>query len=257
MQMVLVLVTGSALANARPIKRGMKAVAATAKTPDTAIIIVTVVMILGSWFNWGFGLIISALLAKEVAKVVRGIHYPLLVASAYSGFIVWHAGFSGSIPLKIAGVDSIMTQFADGAIVPASTTIFSWQNLVLVVVFLITLPLINKLMMPKDKAEILEVDPALLEDDEEPVNTEGMTPARRLEEAWILSYIIGAIGLVYIIKYFLDGGSISLNIVNFIFLVLGLFLHKTPIRYVRAVNDAIKTCGGIVLQFPFTRESWA
>lgn len=28
-------------------------------------------------------------------------------------------------------------------------------------------------------------------------------------------------------------------------------MHKSPIKYVRAVNEGIKTCGGIVLQFPF------
>lgn len=251
MQMVVILVTGTALATSKPVHRGMKAIAAATKTPGQAIVVVTIVMIVGCWFNWGFGLIISALVAREIAKSVRGIHYPLLVASAYSGFVVWHAGFSGSIPLKIAGEDSIMAQFADGVIVPASQTIFSWENLLLVVVFLITIPIINRLMMPKEKSEIMEVDPALLADDEDEEEAGEMTPARRLENAWVLSYIIGLFGLTYIIVYFVRGGSISLNIVNFIFLILGIILHRTPIRYVRAVNEAIRNCGGIVLQFPF------
>ena len=251
MQMVLILVTGTALATSKPVHRIMRAIAASAKTPGQGIVIVTIVMVVGCWLNWGFGLIISALVAKEIAKSVRGLHYPLLVASAYSGFVVWHAGFSGSIPLKIAGEDSIMAEFADGAVISASQTIFSWENLLLVAVYLVTIPIINRLMMPKDKNEIIEVDPELLADEPEDEDNEEMTPAKRLENARAFSYLIGAVGIVYIVIYFAGGGSIGLNIVNFIFLMLGIILHGTPIRYVKAVNEAIRNVGGIVLQFPF------
>ncbi len=253
MQMVLILVTGSALATSKPIHKALKSLARVAKTPAQAIALVTVVMVIGCWFNWGFGLIISALLAKELAKNIKNIHYPLLVASAYSGFVVWHAGFSGSIPLKIAGADPIMKKFADGAIIPTSQTIFSWQNLLLIAIFLITIPIINMLMSPKNKEEILVVDPALFEDDDDaPLKAKkDMTPAERIENSPILSMIIGAIGVVYIVNFFVTGGGLGLNIVNFIFLTLGIILHKTPIKYVKAVGDAIKSCGGIVLQFPF------
>lgn len=253
MQMVLILVTGSALATSKPVHRCLKSIATVAKTPTQAIVLVTVVMVIGCWLNWGFGLIVSALVAKELAKNIRKIHYPLLVASAYSGFVVWHAGFSASIPLKVAGVDSIMTRFADGVIIPTSQTIFSWQNLLLVAIFLVTIPIINVLMTPKNQDEILEVDPALFADDEEaPLKAKAdMTPAERIENSWILSMIIGAIGVVYIVSFFVKGGGLGLNVVNFIFLILGIILHTTPIRYVNAVNDAIKNCGGIVLQFPF------
>ena len=253
MQMVLILVTGSALAMSKPVHKGLKSIATVAKTPTQAIVLVTVVMVVGCWLNWGFGLIVSALVAKELAKNIRKIHYPLLVASAYSGFVVWHAGFSASIPLKVAGADSIMKQFADGVIIPTSQTIFSWQNLLLVAIFLVTIPIINMLMTPKNQDEILEVDPALFEDEEEaPLKAKAdMTPAERIENSWILSMMIGAIGVVYIISFFVKGGGLGLNVVNFIFLILGIILHTTPIRYVNAVNDAIKNCGGIVLQFPF------
>lgn len=253
MQMVLILVTGSALATSKPVHKVLKSIASAAKTPTQAIALVTIVMVVGCWLNWGFGLIISALLAKELAKNIKNIHYPLLVASAYSGFVVWHAGFSGSIPLKVAGADPIMAKFADGVIVPTSQTIFSWQNLLLVAIFLVTIPIINVLMSPKNKDEILTVDPALFEDDEEaPLKArKDMTPAEKLENSWILSMIIGAIGVIYIVVFFVRGGSLGLNIVNFIFLILGIILHKTPIRYVKAVAEAVKNCGGIVLQFPF------
>jgi short-chain fatty acids transporter len=254
MQMVMILITGSALATSKPVKKLLVSIASAAKTPGTAIIINTVVMIIGSWLNWGFGLIVSALLAKEMAKRIKGIHYPLLVAAAYSGFVVWHAGLSASIPLKIAGADAIMKKYAGGAVIPTSQTIFHWQTLLIAGVLLLTLPLINRLMMPKNKEEIIEVDPEIFKDDdiEEPLkNKKDMTPAEKIERAWILNMIIGVGGIGYAIYHFAKGGDFSLNIVNFMFLILGIILHGKPINYVRAVNEAAKTTGGIALQFPF------
>lgn len=253
MQMALIIVTGSALATSKPIHSALKGISRAAKTPGQAILLVSFVTAICCWLNWGFGLIIGALLSKELAKTVRGIHYPLLVASAYSGFLIWHAGLSASIPLKIAGADSIMKQFADGTVVPAGETIFSVPNLILLLILLVTLPIINRLMLPK-KEEVFEVDPALFKDEEveETVKPrKDMTPAERLENNMILSLIIGAVGVIYIVQYFVKGGGISLNIVNFIFLSAGILLHKTPIRYVRAVNEAVKGVGGVILQFPF------
>lgn len=253
MQMALIIVTGSAMATSKPVHSLLKTIAKSAKTPTQAIMLVAFVAAICCWINWGFGLIIGALLAKELARTVRGIHYPLLVAAAYSGFLVWHAGLSASIPLKIAGADSIMEKFADGAMVPASETIFSVPNIILVVLLVVTLPIINRLMHPK-KEEVFEVDAALFVDDEkeEPKkDKKDMTPAEKLENNMIISLIIGVIGVVYIVQYFVKGGGISLNIVNFIFLIIGILLHKTPIKYVRAVTEAVKGCGGVILQFPF------
>ncbi len=254
MQMALIIVTGSAMATSKPVHSLLKTIAKSAKTPTQAIMLVAFVAAICCWINWGFGLIIGALLAKELARTVRGIHYPLLVAAAYSGFLVWHAGLSASIPLKIAGADSIMDKFADGTIVPASETIFCVPNIILVVLLVVTLPIINRLMHPK-KEEVFEVSASLFAEDdkdEQPVkDKKEMTPAEKLENNMIVSLLIGAIGVVYIVRYFVKGGGISLDIVNFIFLIIGILLHKTPIRYVRAVTEAVKGCGGVILQFPF------
>ena len=256
MQMVLILVTGSALATSKPVYHLLKSIVKVAKTPSQAVIFTTVTMIIGCWLNWGFGLIVSALVARELAKTIKGIHYPLLVASAYSGFLVWHAGFSASIPLKIASPDKIMEQFGNNEIIPVSETIFAWQNILLVFVFLITIPFINKLMHPKKKKDIIEADPMLFEEDEEThkdldkTSMYKRTPAERLEKSWGITLALGIIGITYLIYHFLMGGNISLNIVIMIFLTLGILFHKTPISYVRAINSATKSCGGIILQFP-------
>ena len=252
MQMVLILVTGSALATSRPVRRLLEGIAVRTRTPAQAIVLVTLVMMVGCWINWGFGLIVSALLAKELARNVRGIHYPLLVASAYSGFIIWHAGMSASIPLKIAGPDTIMEKFAGGEIIPVSRTVFAWENLALVAALLAIVPLINWLMMPRDGEKIVTADGIDIGEDTGGGGPDrARTPAERLEQSRILSIAIGLIGVIFIVRFFAGGGRFGFNILNFIFLIAGIILHGTPIRYVRAVNRAVRTCGGIILQFPF------
>ena len=61
MQMVVVLLAGHVLASSPPIKRVLNKMAGTVKTSGGAILLVTIVSLVASWINWGFGLVIGAL----------------------------------------------------------------------------------------------------------------------------------------------------------------------------------------------------
>ena len=253
MQMVLVLVTGHVLASSPLFKKILGGLATTAKSPGSAIIIVTVVSIIASWINWGFGLVIGALFAKELAKRVKSVDYRLLIASAYSGFLVWHGGISGSIPLSIA-TDKHPFESKMG-IISTSETIFSTYNIAIVLALFIILPLLNRFMMPsKDKT--ITVDPAILDDATSThaasIEKDSITPATRLENSFIVSLIIGILGLIFISYYIITHGfQLNLNIVNFTFLFLGILCHWTPKRFLDAVANAVKGAAGIIIQFPF------
>lgn len=249
MQMVIVLVAGHVLANSPVFKKLLSSLAGMAKSPGSAIILVTVVSIIASWINWGFGLVIGALFAKEIAKKVTNVDYRLLVASAYAGFVVWHGGLGGSIPLSIATADHPFESIM--GIVPTSQTIFAGYNLFIIAVLFITIPLLNRWMMPKPE-DTVTVDPAKLEDPIEVEVPEKKTPASRMEDSVILSMLIGALGVIYLVNHFVRNGfDLNLNIVNLIFLILGIIFHGTPRRFLAAVANAVKTAGGIVIQFPF------
>lgn len=258
MQMVLVLVLGSAFANAPAIKKLIARIASIAKTPVQAIIVVTFFSLLACWLNWGFGLVVGAILAKELARQIKGVDYRLLIASAYSGFVVWHAGISGSIPLALATPDAPGTQGAlatatGGAvthIISTSQTIFAPWNLICCLIILVCLPFINAKMHPAP-GEAITVDPKLLAEAQIEYAAP-VTPAEKMENSVTCSAIIAIAGLVYLVYYFATSGfNLSLNIVNFIFLILGIIFHKTPIGYVRAIADSAKGAAGIILQFPF------
>lgn len=251
MQMVLVLVTGHVLASSQIFKKGLGSLASFAKTPGQAIVIVTFVSMIASLINWGFGLVIGALFAKELAKRVNNVDYRLLIASAYSGFLVWHGGISGSIPLTIA-TPGHFTEDIIGTI-PTSETIFSTFNMVIVLGLLIFIPIINRLSMPS-KEQTITVDPALLQDDIQAtaIEKEALTPADKLENSKLLSLLIGLVGLAFLFYYFVNNGfKLNLDIVNFLFLFLGILFHGTPRLFLDAVLNAVKGTSGIIIQFPF------
>ncbi|UAL50428.1 short-chain fatty acid transporter [Metabacillus dongyingensis] len=253
MQMVLIIVTGHVMASSPFFKKLLGTLANLPKTPGQAIILVTVVALAACWINWGFGLIIGALFAKEIAAKVEGVDYRLLIASAYSGFIIWSGGLSGSVALTIA-TPGHFTEHLIG-VVPTSETIFSVFNLVILSGLFILVPIINRLMVPpKDKAFV--IDPALLEDKEffEAASEEQtvLSPADRLENSQILSLLIGLLGIAFLVYYFVKNGfALNLDIVNFLFLFIGIILHKTPRQFLKAVTDSVKSASGIIIQFPF------
>lgn len=256
MQMALVLVLGTALATAPLVKRAINAAAGVPKSPTSAIIFITVVSMIACWLNWGFGLVVGAILAKEIARKVKGVDYRLLIASAYSGFIIWHAGFSGSIPLQLASYSEAIEKQTAGAVtesIPTSLTIFSAWNLIIVIAIIIVIAFVNAQMHPTPE-DTVTVDPKLLvETETAKVTDKTATPAEWLERFPLLSILVAILAIVYLIYTYKTKGSItlSLNVVNLIFLTLGIIFHGTPISYVNAITDAAKSAGGIILQFPF------
>jgi len=247
MQMVLVLVLGSAMASASVCKKALGAIARTCHSKMQGILVVTAVSTVCCWLNWGFGLIVGALLAKEIAKVVTDVDYPLLIASAYSGFVIWHAGLSGSIPLALAGGYTVGETLYQAA---TNETIFHPVNIIMCAAILVLMPFVNYAMHP-DKEHTILVNPALLVDEEEKEYTVD-TPAEKIEHSKVLWVIVMVLGFAYIVNYlFIQKGSIGLNIVNMIFMFLGILFHGDLRKYVDAIGEAAKGASGIILQFPF------
>ncbi|WP_264080886.1 short-chain fatty acid transporter [Paracoccus jeotgali] len=248
MQMLLVLVTGFILASSPPVRRLLRSVAGLASSAGSAIILVTLVSLAASWINWGFGLVVGAIFARELARQVK-VDYRLLVASAYSGFLIWHGGISGSIPLTVATPDHF-TQDVIG-IIPTSQTIFAGWNLLLVALLVIALPLINRMMMPRPEETVL-VDPAVLgEEADLPPLPPSATLAERMEASPILMYLVGGAGLIWLAQYAASLGGLNLNVVNFLFLFVGIVLHGSARSLLGALDEAVRGGAGIVLQFPF------
>lgn len=251
MQMALIIVTGHALASSGPVKRMLRLTASVARTPAQGVMLVTFFGLSACAINWGFGLVVGAMFAKEVARRVKGSDYPLLITCAYIGFLSWGGGLSVSMPLLAATPGNPVEHIA--GLIPVSQTMFTGYNAFITFGLIFIMPFVTRMMMPKP-GDVITIDPVLLEEEADFQKT--LPPdapiSERLEESRVLTLIVGALGIAYLGSYFYEKGfNITINTVNLIFLISGMLLHKTPMAYMRAISAATRSTAGVLVQFPF------
>lgn len=274
LQMALIIITGYVVATTRPVYRVIAALAGLAKTPRGAVAMVAFFAMTSSWLNWGFSLIFSAMLAKEVARKVERVDYRAVAASAFLGLgSVWAQGLSGSAALQmatasamqegtrliVAGRDPVTGKpLVPGGIIPLSSTIFLWQSVVSVIVEIAVVTLVVYLYAPPagraKTAAHLGIDLGLSPLDQPAPEARKLTPGEWLEHKPYLNLLFAAAAIAYLWGYFRAAPSvvqaISLNTINLALLTAGFVLHGTPARLMRAVKEATPSVWGVILQFP-------
>ncbi|WP_316157109.1 short-chain fatty acid transporter [Cupriavidus sp. BIC8F] len=252
-QIAVILAMGYVLATAPFTDRMLDRIVGAVHSPRTAVIVATLVGGIGSYLNWGFGLVIGGIIARKLALKVRGVHYPLIIAAAYSGFTLYGLGLSASIPVLISTPGHPMEKLM--GVIPLSETIFSMPMLLTSLAVIVTLPLLNAWLHPRNPADVVEIrrhqEPAKAETGSAHSMGGENTLAARLNHSRILSLAIGLCGMAYAVIYFTQGGSLDLNLINFLILFAGVLLLGTPVNYVAKLNEGIKTISGIILQYPF------
>jgi short-chain fatty acids transporter len=256
-QMVLVLVTGHALANARIIKNGMQNVARLATGPYSAVAIVFTIGAAATFINWGFGLVVGAMLSREVAKQVR-VDFAWLVAASYTSWVLWaFTGLSSSIALSIAspGNPLNLVEQATHSVVPLAQSVFASWNLIPGILATVLLALLFIIIRPQT-SEIIAADPAALaaaeNNDTEDRTKRDKTFAGRLERSRTCVMFFVTAGAAYLaIQWSTHGISLDINTVIFIFLLTGLGLHGSAHAYVSAISKAAAVVGPMLLQYPF------
>ncbi|MFI5058337.1 MAG: short-chain fatty acid transporter [Candidatus Acidiferrales bacterium] len=252
-QMVLILVTGYALASSAPVHSLLERIASLADSPRSAVSLTIVIGMIASWTNWGLGLVTAGLLAREIAKRVR-MDFGWLVAAAYTGFVISTEGLSGSIVLSQATPGSVLNlvEKVSGHILPLSQTVFSPLNLVPVAALFIILPLIYRWIGP-DESRSLAADPERLkaEDQRKQTIENRGTLGSALDRAWILNLLL-AVGALFALAYQWreKGFFLDLNSVILAALSLGLLFHWRPVAYVEAIKSAARVTGPLILQYP-------
>jgi short-chain fatty acids transporter len=260
LQIILIVVTGEAIAASPPAQRALAHLTSIPKTANQALLLVTSFAIATGWLHWGFGLVSSALLAREVGRSLhaRGVqvHYPLLGTGAYTSMLLWHAGLTASAPLLMNTeknfVSDVLGLHGPEARVPLTQTIFADYNLLACAILAVIVPPLVVAMHPREGA-ITPIDPkAAPAPPAVPVEAPAATPAETLERSRVLPLIIGALGLTFLWRYLREHGfDLNHNVVNTTFLMLGMTLHPSPVSYVRAITQSVRGVSGIVLQFPF------
>jgi short-chain fatty acids transporter len=268
LQMALVIISGHVLATSPPMGRLIRMVAGWPSTPRGAVALVTFFALASSWLNWGFSLIFSAVLAREIARRIDDVDYRALAAASFLGVgSVWAQGLSGSAALQMATPGALQPSIRDivahggvipGGIITFSHTIFLWQSLVSVAVELVVVTGVMWLATPPAgrgrTAAMMGIDLGTGEISA-PRRPAVVPPGAWLEHSPILSWLIAALGAAFVYRYFAQSpdplNALNVNIVNFAFLLTAVLLHGTPARLMHAVQVATPAAWGVILQFPF------
>ncbi|MDQ0341113.1 short-chain fatty acids transporter [Caldalkalibacillus uzonensis] len=258
MQMVVILVAGYCLAIAPIVQRGIKRLAKIPNNPGNAVMSTVLVSGAASFINWGFGLILGPIFARELAKNIKDIDYRVLIAAAFCGAM---AMLPASISLTAPLLVNTPGHFLEDSIglIPLSQTIFSTQMLFPALVSVIIFAFLFKKMHPsKDETVAFEEKfPANQSNqtEEETAATaevQAETIAEKMDRSKLLNYIIVIGGLSWVIYYFATKGfDLNLDFTNFMLIMVGMALHGSPKNYFNAVKKAITATAGIVIQFPF------
>jgi short-chain fatty acids transporter len=269
LQMSLIIITGHVLATSAPMGKAIRGIAGWARTPRGAVALVTFFALATSWFNWGFSLVFSAVLAREVARRVAGVDYRALAAASMLGIgSIWAQGLSGSAALQMATPGALQPQIRDivaaggivpGGLIPFRHTIFLWQSVVSVVIEIFVVVIVMWLATPpaaKAKtAAMMGIDLGKSEIAEPPKPSGPIPPGAWLEHSPLLNWLVVLMGVVFIARYFNRApeplNAITINILNLTFLIVGVLLHRTPARLMHAVQAATPAVWGVILQFPF------
>jgi len=276
LQMALVIITGHVLATSPPVGRVIRAIASWPRSPRGAVALVTFFALATAWINWGFSLVFSAVLAREIARRsdghgdVDGVDYRALAAASFLGLgSIWAQGLSGSAALQMASAGALPPEIraivSHGGLVPDGLipfrhTIFLWQSLVAVAIEIIVVTTVMWLATPPQgrgrTARDLGIDLGDGDGAIEPTADHGARrPGAWLEHSPVLTWLVVGLGVVYLVRYFGQASeplnAINLNTLNLAFLLVGFLLHGTPARLMRAVQAATPAVWGVILQFPF------
>ncbi|MGB5270184.1 short-chain fatty acid transporter [Eudoraea sp.] len=261
MQIILVIVTAHSIAQSAPVEKGINWIARFIKTPGQVYLFVLISGALIALISFGM-IVIVAILARELAVRVKGLNYPFLIACVYFSLGSWVSGASSSIALLLNTENNFLMEAGIlSELIPTSYTLGSSLNILMILLFVVGGPLLFYVLIPKNNNQKQLSDLLVLDNlpKEPSVKMEAQSfklPFRAvsdiLNNSALLQMTIAAFGFIYIGHHFyLNGFDLNFNIIIFTFLILGLFLHKTPLRYSISMKRSSRNISGILFQYPF------
>ena len=256
-QVCLTILFAFSLAHLEPIPRFLQYLADVPKSATQAYAFAAVFTSIVSLVAWPLGTILGGLMAREIALrfKARGdrIHYPLLGGAAFSGFVVWHMGYSASAPLLVATEGNPMQDML-GGVLPVTETILSPYNLMTIVATVLVVAFVATRLAP-DAQHLEELDESSLPGAGESAASleSDLRPgfASSFEHARWPTTLMGLILFAYVGYWFYTrGAQLELNIVNWTFLGLCLLLARNAANLTDVMMRAGRAVIPTLLQYP-------
>ena len=251
-QMSFMVVCCGAAAKAPAIERFLSRLAKLPKTPGSAMVILLIVGYVSSLINWAFSTILTPILAMQLSRNVKGLHFPLMIASGYTTMILGQAWCPSASVYALVATKGHFLEKSIGLFTqdvttynPVNTVLFFVLAVVIILIGVYTRPPQNELIMYE--APIAPVAATAQHTEEE-------TWADKMNSSRLLMIILGLAGVSIITHSIMTKGimnSLDFNFVIFVFLTLNTFLYNTPVKFVSAFKGTMTAGAEVMLQFPF------
>jgi short-chain fatty acids transporter len=258
MQMVMIIIGGYVVASTPAVYWLIRRVAHITTKPRAAIAWIAFFSMATSLISWGFSLIFSALLVREMTRTVRKLDYRAAGAAGYLGLgAVWALGLSSSAALMMATKSAIPPKLFDiSGLIPLTRTLFIWPNFWTILALMVVSILTAYFSAPSEERAKTAEDFGLQYEPIDVTVVARQKPGEWLEYNPILIIFTVAVLGWYLVDIFRTSpagplAALDLNNYNLIFITVGMLLHWRPRRFLRAVAQSVPATGGVLIQFPF------
>lgn len=260
MQMTLILVLGSTLASTRFFGRLILTLSRLPRSEGQTIALSMATTCCLAYCFWGLSLALAPLVAVSYARQSERkghpVDFPFLLSCNAAAGAIWQFGLSASAPLLMNTPGHFLEE--ETGLMPLSTTIWAPATLLFLAVYLSSVFVLARLLMPK-KARPISLFPescALADKTlHAAANPEDPAPrsdrfAERLEASrWPCAILTATLmgWLVYHVT--VKGGGLQLNSLITTLLTLGLLLHGSVLRFTRALPRAVVTAWPVIVLY--------
>ncbi|MFI5342284.1 MAG: short-chain fatty acid transporter [Candidatus Methylomirabilales bacterium] len=258
MQMAMIIIGGYVVASTPAVYWVIRKVAGITTKPRVAIAWIAFFSMATSLISWGFSLIFSALLVREMSRTIRGMDFRAAGAAAYLGLgAVWALGLSSSAALMMATRGAIPPKLYDiSGLIPLTRTLFIWPTFWTIAALIAISIVIAYFSAPApERAKTAEAFGLKFEPIDMTIEPR-QKPGEWFEYSPLLIILVGALLAWYLVDVFQTSptgplAALDLNTYNLIFITVGMFLQWRPKRFLRAVAQSVPATGYVLIQFPF------
>ena len=258
MQMAMIIIGGYVVASTPAVYWVIRKVAGITTNPRVAIAWIAFFSMATSLISWGFSLIFSALLVREMSRTIRGMDYRAAGAAGYLGLgAVWALGLSSSAALMMATKGAIPPKLYEiSGLIPLTRTLFIWPTFWTIAALIAISIVIAYFSAPVPERAKTAEDFGLRFEPIDMAIGARQKPGEWFEYSPVLIILVGALLAWYLVDVFRTSptgalAALDLNTYNLIFITVGMFLHWRPKRFLQAVGQSVPATAGVLIQFPF------
>ena len=256
-QMGLMVIVTSTCARSPQAAKLLNKIASLVNTRTAALIVLMIFGYVTSMLNWAFCTIVTPILAMHLAKRIKGLHFPMMVAGGYSCMILGQClGPSATLYSNLATEGSSYAEIV-GQSMSVAETCYNPMNIILWVVLAVVFILLVLFTRPGEH-ELVELGNIATEADVEPESYKSTKKPEKAAEHMNtfkpFMWITGAFIFLYIVYSVATKGllgALNMNLVIFLFVGINCFLFPEPHQWIEAHKNSMHLATDVMLQFPF------